>query len=235
MYSIGLPGIALTTLVFSLSACHGSHNDTHYEEGYVAPEETQYIDYAFDPYETYRIELITFSGDADLAVYNEHGELVVFSDEYATLTDEVIFTAAGHNYQIEIYGYLRSDYDLYIERLPYYDSGLYTDTDGIAFNIESNAFTGDIYSVLATASFEVIHDYDALTITPSPDPIWLDVTPTGTVYNAPDADSTPVFVNILETASGYATNFTSIIIRAEDYYGKVSVFKEVDIIYRVVD
>ncbi|WP_455209554.1 hypothetical protein [Kaarinaea lacus] len=235
MYSNSLPGIALITLVFGLSACHDPYYDTHYHSDYLAPGEYQYIDYHFHPYETYRIELITYSGDADVAVYNEYGELVVFSDEYSTRTDEVIFTAGNDNYQVEIYGHLGSDYDLYIEQLPYYDTGLNTDADGIEFNIDSNAFTGDIYSILATESFQVSHEYDLLTIYPSPDLIWLDVTPTGTISNSTGYGSTTVSVNILETASPSSTNYASVIVQAEDYYGKVSVFKEVQIIYRVIN
>ena len=234
MYSNSLPGIALITLIFGLSGCHDPHEDIYYDRGHVSSGVLQYIDYTFAPYETYRIELNTYSGDADVAVYNEYGELVVFSDEYSTRTDEVIFTAAGHNYQIEIYGSLDSDYDLYIEKLPYYDTGLYTDADVIKFNIDSNAFTGDYYFTLATKSFKVSHEYDSLSITPSPDLIWLDVNPTGTIYNSSDKN-TSVFVNILETASPSDTNFTSLIVRAEDYHGKVNVFKEVDIIYHIIN
>lgn len=235
MYSKCLPAIALTALVFGLSACHDPYYDTYYDTSYVAPGEYQYIYYSFNPYETYRIELITYSGDADVAVYNEYGELVVFSDEYSTRTDEVIFTAGNDNYEIEIYGNLGSDYELYIEQLPYYDTGLNTDTDGIEYIIDSAAFTGDIYSILATKSFQVSHEYDSLTIAPSPDPVWLDVTPTGTIYNSTGNDSTTVSVNILETASPSARNYASIIVQAEDYYGKVNVFKEVEIIYRVIN
>jgi len=235
MYSNGLRITALISFFFGLSACHDPHYDTHHDTGYITSGEYQYIDYSFDPYETYRIQLITYSGDADVAVYNEYGELVVFSEEYSTRTDEVIFTAYNSNYEIEIYGNLGSEYDLYIERLRYYDTGLNTEVDGIEFNIDGNAFTGDIYSILASKSFQVTHIYDSLTITPSPDPIWLDVTPTGTVYAAPDNDSTTVSVNILETASPSATNYAAVIIQAQDYDGKVSVFKEVDIIYRVIN
>jgi hypothetical protein len=228
-----LPGIALIILVFSLSACHPPHDEAYYDRSYIASGEYQYIDYAFRPYETYRIELVTYSGDADVAVFNEYGEMVVFSDEYSTRTDEVIFTAGNVNYQIEIYGNYGSDYDLYIEQLPYYDTGLSTDTDGIEFVIDSNAFTGDIYSPLATRSFEVNHEYNALTITPAPDRVWLATTPTGTIYNS--RGSTTVSATILETPSPAATNYASIIVRAEDYDGKVNVFKEVEIVYRVVN
>ena len=235
MYSKHLSGIALITAVVVLSACQDPYYDTHYHSGYLAPGEFQYIDYYFHPFETYRIELITYSGDADVAVYNEYGELVVFSDEYSTRTDEVIFTAGNDNYQIEIYGHLSSDYDLYIEQLPYYDTGLNTDADGIEFNIDSNVFSGDIYSILATQPFQVSHEYDSLTIYPSSDLIWLDVTPTGTIYSSTGYDSTTVSVNILETASPSSTNYALVIVQAEDYYGKVNVFKEVEIIYRAVN
>lgn len=233
MYSNGLGGTALITLFFGLSACQDPHYDTHHDTGYITSGEYQYIDYSFDPYETYRIELITYSGDADVAVYNEYGELVVFSDEYSTRTDEVIFTADNGNFDIEIYGNFDSEYDLYIEQLPYYDIGLNTDVDGIEFNIDSNAFTGDNYSILATKSFQVNHEYDSLTITPSPDQIWLDVTPTGTVYFDPGNSNMVVSVNILETTSPSTNNYASVILQAKDYEGKVDVFKEVDIIYRV--
>lgn len=235
MYSKSLPGVVLITLVITLSACHDPYYETHYHSSYVTPGEFHYIDYPFNPYETYRIELITYSGDADVAVYNEYGELVVFSDEYSTDIDEVIFTASNSNYQIEIYGNLGSEYDLYIEQLPYYDTGLYTDTDSIEFIIDNNDFTGDNYSILATSSFEASHEYDSLTITPSPDPIWLDVSPTGTIYVSPGNDSVIVSVNILETAFPSSTNYASVFVQSEDYYGKVSVFKEVEIIYRVIN
>ena len=236
MHSNGLPRIVLIILVFGLlSACHSPYYDTYYERSYVAPGEFLYVNYAFDSYETYRIELITYSGDADIAVFNEYGELVVFSDEYSTEIDEVIFTAGNSNYQLEVYGNLGSDYDLYIEQLPYYDMGLYTDVDGIEFRIDSNSLTDDNYTILATDTFQVSHDYYAFTIYPSPDPIWLDVTPTGTNYTSAGNDNTMVSVNILETAAPSATNYAAVIVQAEDYYGKVSVFKEVDIIYRVID
>ena len=236
MYSRSLASITLITAILTLSACHDPYYDSHYHnEGYVPSGEYLYIDYDFNPYETYRLELITYSGDADIAVYNEYGELIVFSDEYSTRTDQVIFTAGNSNYQIEIYGNLGSDYDLYVERLPYYDTGLNTGTDRIEFNIDANAFTGDLYSFLASKSIQVSHDYDSLTITPAPDPIWLDVTPTGTVYATPGNDSTLIAVNILETASPSPTNYASIFIRAEDYDGKVSVFREVEVVYRIVN
>jgi len=233
MHSRNLPRIALITLVFALFACHDPYYDTYYENNYVAPGEYYYINYTFVPGETYRIELITYSGDADVAVYNEYDELVVFSEEYSTDIDEVIFTASRYNYQIEIYGNLGSDYDLYVEQLPYYDTGLTTNADGIEFNIDSNSFTGDIYHTLASQNFQVNNDYDLLTIYPSPDPIWLDITPTGTVYNTSGLNQTTVTVNILETTSASANNYASVIVQAEDYYGKVNVFKEVDIIYRI--
>lgn len=229
-----LPTIALITLAFSLSACHDPYHDPYYFSSDISSGEYQFIDYPFEPYETYRIELITYSGDADVAVYNEYDELMVFSDEYSTRTDEVIFTARDSNYYIEIYGNLGSDYDLNIERLPYYDTGINTSTDEITFNIDSSAFTGDIYSILETQSILVSHDYDSLTITPSPDPIWLDTTPTGTVYNSPGVD-TLILVNVLETDSPSTTNYASVIVQANDYYGKVSVFKEVDIVYRIIN
>ena len=235
MYSTGLRIIGLITLVIGLPGCHDPHYDTYHDASHITSGEYQYIDYSFVPYETYRIELITYSGDADVAVYNEYDELVVFSDEYSTRVDEVIFTAGNCNYQIEIYGNLGSEYDFYIEQLPYYDTGINTDLDGVAFNIDSNAFTGDDYSILATKSFQVSHEYDSLTITPSPNPIWLDVTPTGTVYVNPGYDSMTVSVNILETASPFTTNYASVVVQAEDYDGKVNVFKEVDIFYRIVN
>jgi len=233
MRSRSLPRITLISLAIALPACHDPYYDTFYENNYVAPGEYYYINYAFVPDETYRIKLITYTGDADIAVYNEYGELVVFSDEYSTNIDEVIFTASSFNYQIEIYGNLGSDYDLYVEQLPYYDTGLTTNADGIEFNIDSNSFTGEIYSTLASQTFQVNNNFDLLTIYPSPDPIWLDITPTGTVYNTSETNQTTVTVNILETASVAANDYASVIVQAEDYYGKVYVFKAVDIIYRV--
>ena len=235
MYSNGLRLIVLITLAIGLPACNDPHYDTHHDTGYITSGEYQYIDYSFDPYETYRIELITYSGDADVAVYNEYGQLLVFSEEYSTRTDAVIFTAGDLNYQIEIYGNRNSEYDLYIDRLSYYDTGLNISMDGIEFNIDSNIFTGEIYSILATKTIQVDHDYDSLTITPWPDPIWLNVTPTGTVYAAPERDSTTVSVNILETTSPSATNYSSVVVQAQDYEGKVDVFKVVDVIYRVIN
>ena len=230
-----IKAITLISLAFGLSACHDPHHDPYYYGSYITSGDYQYIDYPFDPYETYRIELTTYSGDADVAVYNEYGELIVFSDEYATRTDEVIFTADNSNYQIEVYGNLGSDYDLSIERLPYYETGLDTTTDAVEFNIDRNAFTGDIYSVLASQSFRVNHLYDSISIAPSPDPAWLDVTPTGTVYASTPGDGTMVLVNILETYSPSTTNFAAVRIQAQDYAGKVSVFKYVDVIYRLVN
>ena len=235
MYSIGLRVITLFTLGIGLHACHEPYNDTHRDTNFVNAGEYHYIDYSFEPYETYRIELITYSGDADVAVYNEYDELLVFSEEYSTRTDAVIFTAGDINYQIEVYGNRNSEYDLFIDRLPYYDTGLNTSVDGIEFIIDRNSFTGDTYSILATKSFKVSHDYDLLTITPWPDPIWLDVTPTGTVYDVPERDGTTVSVNILETPSAATTNYASVAVQAQDYEGKIDVFKVVDVVYRVVD
>ena len=153
--------IALVALAFGLSACHDPYHDSYYDPyyygSYIPSGGYHTIDYRFDPYETYRIELITYAGDADVAVYNEYGELVVFSDEYGTRTDEVIFTADNLNYQIEIYGNYSSDYDIYIERLPYNETGLDTTTDAVEFIIDRNAFTGELYSVLASQSFRINH------------------------------------------------------------------------------
>ena len=230
-----IKAIALISLAFGLSACHDPYYDPYYYGSYIPSGGYQYIDYPFDPYETYRIELITYSGDADVAVYNEYGELIVFSDEYGTRTDEVIFTADNTNYQIEIYGNYRSDYDIYIERLPYNETGLDTSTDAVEFTIDRNAFTGDLYSVLASQSFRINHIYDSVSITPSPDLAWLDVTPTGTVYASPNDDGPMVLVNILETYSPATNNYAAVRIQAEDYAGKVSVFKYVDVIYRLIN
>ena len=231
----GLQAIAVISLAFGLSACHDPYYEPHYHSSYLPSGDYQYIDYPFDPYQTYRIELVTYAGDADVAVYNEYGELVVFSDEYSTQTDEVIFTADNINYQIEVYGNLGSDYDLNIERLPYYGTGLNTSTDTIEFNIDSNAFSGDLYSILASQTFQVDHVYDSVSIAPSPDPAWLDVSPTGTVYASPAGDGPMVLVNILETYSPSTNNFAAVRVQAEDYAGKVNVFKEVDVVYRVVE
>jgi hypothetical protein len=168
-------------------------------------------------------------GDADIAVYSQYGELIVSSNESSTKTDEVIFTAYDDSYQIEIFGYLDSEYELYIEALPDYSTGLYTDTDRIEFNINRDAFTGDAYTILASDSFEVSHEYDILTIDPWLHPAWLDVSPTGTIYNS----FATVAVNLWETMSIPATAYTTVMVQTEVYYGKVNVFKEVEIFYRV--
>ena len=65
MYSDGLPGITLLVLIFSLSACHDPYGDTYYDRTYLAAGEAQYINYAFHPYETYRLELTSYTGDAE--------------------------------------------------------------------------------------------------------------------------------------------------------------------------
>ena len=236
MLSNHLPAILLFAFSFILSACHDPHHDhSRYEYTYIEPGETRIIRYPFDSYETYRIELFTYSGDVDLAIYNEHDELVVFSDEYSTDLDWVVFTAGNYNYEIEIYGNYGSEYELTVERLPYDYIGLETAVDGIEFIIDRDSFTGDIFSVLEFKSFWVSHAYDVLTVIPDPDPVWLDVTPTGSFYGSLNNNSVDISVNILETDSPGKNNFASVFVQAEDYLGKVNVFKEVDIIYRVIN
>ncbi|WP_455375607.1 hypothetical protein, partial [Kaarinaea lacus] len=64
---------------------------------------------------------------------------------------------------------------------------------------------------------------------------WLDVTPTGTVYASSPGDGTMVLVNILETNSPATNNFAAVRLHAQDFAGKVSVFKDVDVIYRLIN
>ena len=94
-----------------------------------------------------------------------------------------------------------------------------------------------IYVVIVMALIPVVYSYIAYRRIEgfAPDPVWLDVTPTGIIYASPGNDSATVSVNILETAAPSATNYAAVIVQAEDYYGKVNVFKEVDINYRVLD
>jgi hypothetical protein len=230
MLSKGLLYAAITANMFLLSACNYSeHDHTPYDSEYIASGDYKTIYDEFVPYATYRIELRTISGDADLAVYDTDDELVVFSEEPGVYTDVVIFTASDYDSIIEIYGHHNSEYQLYIEELPYDDIGLNAEFDGVDFNIGSGNFTGDLYSILASKSMLVSHDYDYLTITPVPDPAWLDVTPTGTLYN----NSSTITINILETESPAANNFATVFLDAQDVAGKVSVFKEVDVVYRI--
>ena len=235
MKANGLPGkILLSFVVIVISACHDPYyDDTRYDSGYIASGEYHYFYYNFTPYETYRLELITYSGDADIAVFDNHGDLVVFSQENATNSDEVIFTAGNGDYEIEIYGNYRSDYELIIERIPYNDTGLSSSIDGLQFDVSADVFTGELFKPLASKSFQVSNAYDILTITPDPDPIWLDVTPTGLLYSSDYDHNVTINVNILETESPAANNFATVILRAEDFEGKVNIFREVDIVYHV--
>jgi hypothetical protein len=230
MLSKGLLYAAITANVFLLSACdYSEHDQTTHDSEFIASGEYKTIYDEFVPYATYRIELRTLSGDADLAVYDADDELVVFSEEPGIYSDVVIFTASDYDSIIEIYGHYNSEYQLFIEELPYDDIGLNAEFDGVDFDIGSGNFTGDLYSILASKSMHVSHDYDFLTITPVPDPAWLDVTPTGTIYN----NSSTITINILETESPAANNYATVFLEAQDVSGKVSVFKEVDVVYRI--
>ena len=162
-------------------------------------------------------------------MYDADDELVVYSEEPGVYDDVVIFTAGDYDSIIEIYGHHSSEYQLFIEQLHYDDIGLSTEFDGVEFNIDRGNFTGDLFSILAAKPIQVSHVYDYLTITPVPDPIWLDVTPTGTLYS----ESSSIMIKILETEFPAANNFASMLLEAQDTDGKVSVFKEVDIIYRI--
>lgn len=230
MSSKGLLYAAIIANIFLLTACdYSEHNYSTYDSDYIASGEYKIIYDEFIPDVTYRIELRTLSGDADLAVYDADDELIVFSEEPGTYTDEVIFTASDYDSIIEIYGHHNSKYQLFIVELPYDDIGIDTEFDGVDFDIGSGNFTGELYSVLATKSMYVSHDYDLLTITPVPDPAWLDVTPTGTLYD----NSSTIAINILETQSPAANNYATVFLEAQDVDGKVSVFKEVDVVYRI--
>ena len=222
----------LTASIFILSACYApEHDNTAYDTDYIEADSYRFISYELRPYTTYRVELETFSGDADLTIYDAHGEIVVFSDEFGNIIDEVIFTVDDYNYKIEVYGHHSSEYQLFIEPLPYNSIGLSTDYDGVEFNIDIASFNGELFSILDSIPIHVSHAYDFLTITPFPDPIWLDITPTGTLYD----NSATFSINILETEFPSANNFATVLLQAKDSEGKVDVYKEVDIIYRVTN
>lgn len=224
--------VVLIASIFILSACYESeHYDTTYDSGYVGADEHIFIGYELNPQSTYRVELRTFSGDADLAIYDAQGEVLVSSSEFGNIIDEVIFTVDDFNYEIEIYGQHRSEYQLFIDQLHSDSIGLSTDYDGVEFNIDIASFNGEIFSILDSSSIQVSHAYDTLTITPVPDPVWLDVTPTGTLFG----NSATFSINILETEFPSANNFATVLLQAKDSEGKVDVYKEVDIIYRVTN
>lgn len=221
---------------FILSACHEPYGESHYHDrSYVDNGEYKNINYIFEPYETYRVELVTYTGDADIAIYNEYGDLVVFSEEYSDNVDEVIFTAGHGSYDVVIYGNNYSEYELFIDRLPYDNTGLSVDMDGVEFNIDPGTFTGEIFSTLATKSFNVSHAYDTVTIRAQPDSAWLDITPEGTLYHSDYSGEALITIGILETESPALNNFASVMVRAEDYLGKVNVFREIDVVYRLVN
>ena len=233
MFSTGLRVIVLFALGFLLVACHDPYEEYHYTESYIEYDDYKYIYYSFEPYQTYRVELITYSGDADVAIYNEYGERVVHSEEFYTNTDEVIFTADNSQYEIEIYGNERSEYELYIERLDYDNTGLSVELDSMEFIISADSFTGNTFSILASKSFQVSHAFDMLTVKPLQDFAWLDVSPDGTLYRSDYGDSATITVNILETQFPASKNMDSLMIRSQDYLGKINIFRELDVIYRV--
>lgn len=226
----GLLISVLAVSVFNLSACHdGSRDHRTYDTDYIASGEYKVVNFQFVPGLSYRVDLVTYSGDADIAIYNDYNEQVVYSQEYGTDTDSVIFTADDHTYDIEIYGNYSSEYQLYIEQLPYDYNGLVTDTDGMEFNIDANTFTGELYTILASRSIQVSQAFDTLTITPLPDAPWLNVTPSGTLYD----NSATVWIDILETQFPSTNNYAAVRLRATDLDGKVSLFKDIDIYYHV--
>ncbi len=225
--------VVLIASIFILPACYyeSGHYDPVYDTGYIDADEHIFIGYELSPQSTYRVELKTFFGDADLIIYDAQGDVLVSSSEFGHVIDEVIFTVDDFNYEIEVHGQLRSEYQLFIEQLHSDSIGLSTDYDGVEFNISIASFTGEIFSILDSIPIQVSHAYDFLIIRPVADPIWLDITPTGTLND----NSATLFINILETEFPSANNFATLLLQAKDVEGKVDVYKEVDIIYRVTN
>jgi len=223
--------LLLLVSMLTLAACHeySYHTSLEYDNEYIASDAKKIIHYPFDPHTTYRLRLQSFSGDADLTVYNEFDEIVVFSEKNDAITDEVIFTAEDRKYEIEIYGNLRSEYQLLIEQLPYDGIGISTSTDGIEFIIDHALFSGDIFAELASDALYVSHDYDYLSIKLLPSPIWLDVVPNSESRN----NRVTLQINILETERPAAHNFATLRVAAENYSGNVNIYQDVDIVYQV--
>ena len=224
--------LTLAPALLLLTACNegSEYYSTPHDTDYVGANDYKIISHQFTPGANYHIELISHSGDADLAVLNNDGEYVVYSDENGAIIDAITFTAQYNHYDIEVYGYEGSEYQLVVDEIPYYQVGLNTAADGIEFNVDIDAFSGVLYSELASQSVAVSHDYDQLTIEPVLDQNWLNVVPTGTFEN----HDISLKVNILETASPLVHNFAVLRLVAKDYDNKVSVFRDIDIIYNLV-
>lgn len=218
--------------IFSLAACNeGHHQDiVIYDTDIVGQGEYQYINFPFVPEVTYHITLATYSGDADLAITDSNGRYLVYSEQNGVVNDSVLFTANHSSNQIEVYGFYTSEYELSIEEVPYASTGLNTEFDGIDFSININSFTGNLNTVLETATLGISHDYDYLTIQPNINVPWLDTLPSGTIGNRLFTLS----INYLETANPAFSDFTRIRLFAGNNDASVLIFKDIDINYRLV-
>jgi len=225
--------LSLAPALLLLSACNESqgYGSSQYDTGYIGTNDYKIIPHQFTPGANYRIQLTSRTGDADLGILTNDGEYVVYSDENGAAVDAITFTAQDAHYDIEIYGYQSSEYRLMISEIPYYAVGLNTAADGVEFNIDVDAFSGVLYSELASQSVAVSHNYDQLTIEPVLDQDWLNVVPTGTFDN----HNISLEINILETSNPSVHNLAVIRLTAKDDHNKISVFRDIEVLYNMVD
>ena len=221
----------LVAPLLMLTACHEqSHNYTTYNARYIGLDDYHTITYDFVPGSTYRVVLQSLSGDADLAIRNEYGEYVVYSEERGSRIDEVLFTADFDFYDIEIYGYYGGDYRFTIEEVPYNEVGLDTDSDGLEFTIDVAALNGDLYSELASAWLDVTQQFDYLTIVQPPNSPWLSVIPNGILYNE---SYVPLKISVVLTADYMSHDYAVLRLVSQDRDDKVYVYKDIDVSYNI--
>ena len=223
--------VVLGVTLFTLTACHEQSNHyTAYDASYIGLDDYHTITYDFVPGNTYRVVLQSLSGDADLAIRNERGDYVVYSEERGSRVDEVLFTADFDVYDIEIYGYYSGEYRIEIDEVPYNETGLYTDSDGLGFTIDAAALNGDLYTELASAWLDVTQQFDDLTIVQPPNSPWLSVVPNGTLYNERHV---PLKVSIVLTADYMSRDYAVLRLVSQDRDNKVYVYKDIDVSYNI--
>ncbi|NOZ54663.1 MAG: hypothetical protein GXP08_16265 [Gammaproteobacteria bacterium] len=227
--------LALTPVLL-LTACNEPprHYPSEDETGYIGANNYKVIPYSFTPGATYNIRLKSYSGDADLAILNNNGGYIVYSAEDDAHIDAVTFTAKDYHYDIEVYGYHDSEYQLIIIEVPYYEVGLNITADSIEFNIDIEVFSGVLYTELASETITASHHYDHLTIEPVVNQSWLSLIPT-TPTNNLNAQTINFHIKILETTNPLTHNDALIRLTAKDYNGKIKIFKDIDVTYNVTD